>query len=434
MRTILATLFTILLLLPPLRAGERRDSVIVSLVTCWPGKEVYELCGHEAIRVRGEGIDSVWNYGVFDFNEPNFVGRFVSGQTDYMLASYPFPLFMAEYVQGNRRVVEQDLNLSQEEAWRLLGMLREEALPRNRTYRYNYVKDNCATRIVDRVDQAADRRVIYPDTVKYGTFRREMRSYHKDYPWYQFGIDLALGSGLDVGIPGRAEMFVPIEMMEKVDGAHFDDGAPLVARTRILFEGGENASLPPTPWYVTPLFIFSLLSLLMILIAIVQLRRKRIVRWIYSVWFGILGFVGCLTAFLVFVSTHEATSPNILLVLLNPLQLIVAVGVWMGWRGRWMTLPMVWWNVVAVGLLLLAWPMQRQTADPAMFPIMAATVALAASYAIIISTGSYKNSAVLRHNKRINEQVSNSTRRSGNTRRNGSGRSSQAKARGGNRR
>ena len=35
--------------------------------------------------------------------------------------------------------------------------------------------------------------------------------------------------------------------MEKVDGAHFDDGAPLVARTRILFEGGENASLPPTP-------------------------------------------------------------------------------------------------------------------------------------------------------------------------------------------
>ena len=89
-------------------------------------------------------------------------------------------------------------------------MLREEALPRNRTYRYNYVKDNCATRIVDRVDQATDRRVIYPDTVKYGTFRREMRAYHKDYPWYQFGIDLALGSGLDAGIPGRAEMFVPI--------------------------------------------------------------------------------------------------------------------------------------------------------------------------------------------------------------------------------
>ncbi len=211
--------------------------------------------------------------------------------------------------------------------------------------------------------------------------------------------------------------------------------APLVARTRILFEGGENASLPPTPLVCdSPLHIQSSL-LLMILIAIVQLRRKRIVRWVYSVWFGVLGLVGCLTAFLVFVSTHEATSPNILLVLLNPLQLIVAVGVWLGRRGRWMTLPMVWWE--CGGGRASASGMARAATDGRsghVFPIMAATVALAASYAIIISTGSYKNSAVLRHNKRINEQVSNSTRRSGNTRRSGSGRSSQANARGGNRR
>ncbi len=55
------------------------------------------------------GIDSVWNYGVFDFNEPNFVGRFVSGQTDYMLASYPFPLFMAEYVQGTEELWNRTL-------------------------------------------------------------------------------------------------------------------------------------------------------------------------------------------------------------------------------------------------------------------------------------------------------------------------------------
>lgn len=434
MRTILTALLTILLLLPPLRAGERRDSVIVSLVTCWPGREVYELCGHEAIRVRGERIDSVWNYGVFDFNEPNFVGRFVAGQTDYMLASYPFPLFMAEYVQGNRKVVEQDLNLSQDEAWKLLGMLREEALPQNRTYRYNYVKDNCATRIVDRVDGATAKRVIYPDTVKYGTFRREMRAYHKDYPWYQFGIDLALGSGLDVGIDGRAEMFVPIEMMEKVEGAHFEDGEPLVAGSRTLFEGGDNASLPPTPWYLTPLFIFSVIFLLTVVVAAVQLRRKKILKWVYSLWFGVLGLVGCVIAFLVFVSTHEATSPNILLVLLNPLQLLVAAGVWMGRRGRWVTVPMIWWNVVAVGLLFLAWPVQRQSADPAMFTIMAATVTLAASYAIITSSGSYKYGAASRHNKRINEQVSNSTRRTGDTRGRGSGAIRQTKARGGNRR
>ncbi len=33
----------------------------------------------EAIRVRGDGIDSVWNYGTFDFTAPNFLYRFVKG-------------------------------------------------------------------------------------------------------------------------------------------------------------------------------------------------------------------------------------------------------------------------------------------------------------------------------------------------------------------
>ncbi len=183
MRTILATLFTILLLLPPLRAGERRDSVIVSLVTCWPGKEVYELCGHEGDPCPRRGIDSVWELRCLRFQRAELRWP-VCIRTDRLYACFlPVSALHGGVRAGNRRVVEQDLNLSQEEAWRLLGMLREEALPRNRTYRYNYVKDNCATRIVDRVDQATDRRVIYPDTVKYGTFRREMRAYHKDYPW-----------------------------------------------------------------------------------------------------------------------------------------------------------------------------------------------------------------------------------------------------------
>ena len=147
----------------------------VSLITCWPGTEVYELCGHEAIRVRGDGIDSVWNYGTFDFTAPNFLYRFVKGETDYMLSSCPFAFFLPEYVNANRKVAEQDLNLTQDEAKRLLGMLREEALPRNRTYRYNYVKDNCATRIVERIDQAVGARVVYSDSINYGSFRREMR-------------------------------------------------------------------------------------------------------------------------------------------------------------------------------------------------------------------------------------------------------------------
>ncbi|MDE7190470.1 MAG: DUF4105 domain-containing protein, partial [Muribaculaceae bacterium] len=92
-------------------AGDTEVPLTASLITCWPGTEIYELYGHSALRIRGRGIDSVWNYGVFDFREPNFVGRFVSGKTDYMVMGYPFAWFLPEYRRRGSRVVEQDLNL-----------------------------------------------------------------------------------------------------------------------------------------------------------------------------------------------------------------------------------------------------------------------------------------------------------------------------------
>lgn len=388
----------------------RKDSIIVSLITCSPGSEIYELCGHEAVRVRGimngERMDSVWNYGVFDFNEPNFVYRFVKGETDYRLAGYPFAWFMPEYVEAGREVTEQDLNLTQEEACRMLDLLREESKPENCKYRYNYVKDNCATRIVWRLDSAASQRVIYPDDVRYGTFREEMRSYHRNYPWYQFGIDLALGGGLDRPIRGRDEMFVPVEMMLKASGAHFEDGKPLVKDTRILSAKRGEPVLPATPWYLTPWAVGGYLLLLSLAICGIQAWRKTIFKVVYTIWFGICGIAGCVVFFLVFVSEHEATSPNLLLIWLNPLQLIFAVCV-LSRKLRYGAVAMAWYNMIAVGSLLIVWPFQAQSANPAFFPMMGATIALAIAYALISARKRKENEKISnygavrsRHNER----------------------------------
>lgn len=363
----------------------RKDSIIVSIITCAPGDEIYELCGHSAVRIRGiadgQKIDSVWNYGIFDFAQPNFVYRFVKGETDYRVAGYPFAWFLPEYVEGERTVTEQDLNLSDTEKKRVLELLRTASLPENRVYRYNYVKNNCATKILNVLDSAADSRIIYPDNVKYGTFRNEMREYHRAYPWYQFGIDLALGSGLDYKIRGRDEMFVPVEMMEKIDGAHFENGNPLVKESRILYQGTENASLPPTPWYLSPLTAAVVLLLVSLIIAWWEIKNKRICKIAYTIWFGICGIAGCVIAFLVFVSTHEASSPNLLLFWLNPLQLLFAAAVW-GRKMRYIGIAMAWLNMIATGCLLITWPFQAQSANPAFFPLMGATFIFAFAYAL----------------------------------------------------
>lgn len=369
-----------------MRGEEKRDSVVVSLITCWPGSEIYELCGHEAIRVRGyadgHALDSVWNYGVFDFSAPNFAYRYVKGETDYLLGAYPFDFFLPEYKDTGRKVLEQDLNLTDEEALRFLRMLREEALPQNRVYRYSYISNNCATRILDRLETLAGGRIVYPDTVRYGTYRREMRHYHKDYPWYQFGIDLALGSGLDVPVRGRDEMFVPMEMASKVEKGKLPDGRPLVRESRILNQGVENASLPPTPWYLTPLFCGSVWFLFCVGATILMARRKKVYRWLYCFWYGLTGLAGCLVTFLVFVSVHQATSPNVLLLWLNPLQLAAAVGVWSR-KLKWMTLITIWYDIFVVGAMLIIWPFQLQSANLAFFPMMGATLVLSVAYALI---------------------------------------------------
>lgn len=432
-------LFIILYLFPGYGTELKQDSIIVSLITCWPGSEVYELCGHEAVRVRsaddnGARLDSVWNYGTFDFSQPDFLYRFVKGETDYMLSSYPFAWFMPEYVASGRKVVEQDLNLTQDEAHRFLGMLRTESRPENRVYRYNYVKDNCATRIVDRLDSAAQKRIIYPDSVHYGSFRNEMRAYHKDYPWYQFGIDLCLGSGVDYALRGREEMFVPLEMMRKSDYAHFEDGSPLVSQKRVLWDGERDATLGPTAWWLTPVAVSVVLFLISALICWLQWRRKSIYRTVYSVWFGVLGIAGIMVAYLVFISEHEATSPNMNLLWINPLQLVIAIGVWFSRRWRAATIAMACCNVILLTVLLIVWPFQTQSANPAFFLMMATTLVLSVTYAIIATNGGYNN----KNNNNIQSYEEagqlGASRRSGHAKRGGASKPRMSKTRGGNRR
>lgn len=366
----------------------RGGDTIISVLTCSPGAEIYELVGHTAIRVRGEGVDSVWNYGVFDFNAPNFVYRFVKGETDYLLFSYPFVWFLPEYAARGSAVREQDLNLTPGEMRRLYKMLQTEALPQNRVYRYNYVLDNCATRVRDRIDEALGAPVEYTDTAIYGSFREAMEAHHKNYPWYQTGIDLALGSGIDRPITFREEMFAPGRLSAGLAGARRPDGRPLVSGERMLAQARPDAVLPPTPWWLTPLTVAILLLIASVVITVLDTLRGRVCRWWYAIWFFLLGAGGCLVAFLVFVSVHEATSPNILIFWLNPLQWLMLPGLWWRKMRRW-SLGVAIYDSVGLGILLLCWALQPQVAAPAITLSIASTVILAGGYAINAPFDSY---------------------------------------------
>jgi len=87
----------------------------VSIVTAGPGDEFYEAFGHSAIRIKDPvlNFDLIYNYGIFDFNQPNFYSNFAKGNMIYSLARYNFNYFLASYKNHKRWLKQQVLNLTQ---------------------------------------------------------------------------------------------------------------------------------------------------------------------------------------------------------------------------------------------------------------------------------------------------------------------------------
>ncbi len=132
-------------------ANKLSDSAVLSLITCSPGTELYSVFGHSAIRISDpvNGIDSIYNYGTFDFNTPNFYLQFSRGKLDYILDRQYWPFFQYEYLLTNRWIKEQVLLLNQSYKQKLYDALEVNYQPQNRSYRYDFFYDNCATRIRD---------------------------------------------------------------------------------------------------------------------------------------------------------------------------------------------------------------------------------------------------------------------------------------------
>ena len=356
---------------------QESDSVRVSLVTFYPGSEPHNIWGHSEIRVQQGPNDLYYNYGVFDFQAPAFMWRFMLGETDYICQ--PVPRFYATIGMEERRMVEQELNLPQDRAIMVRDFLFKNALPENRTYRYKFLSDNCSTRPRDIIEMAAGDGLQYPamgDTTV--TYRDILAHYCRNYAWEKFGIDLVLGWNVDTVIDQRATMFIPMLLMDAVAGATITTDSvtmPLVKNTTVPIDKSTEGNVrPPTPWYFSPLTVAILVLALTLLVTCRDWRRRDVSRWLDSILFTVAGLAGCILFFLIFFSTHEATSPNVNIVWLHPLLLLLAILPWFK-----KTQPAARWlhalNALVVALLMLAWPWQPQVANVAFFPLMTALVA-----------------------------------------------------------
>lgn len=301
----------------------------ISLLTSSPYEaEVFTVYGHAALRVCDpvQKFDIVFNYGMFSFDKPFFIYRFVKGETDYMLGVTPFSHYQIEYQMRGSTVTEQILDLTPEERETVWQALVENAQPENRVYRYNFFFDNCATRPAKIIEENVQGHVDYTGwTPERQTFREMINYCTRNKPWLTFGCDLVLGMPTDRVATPHEMLFLPGYLAAAVRAAKIVDESgnarPLVARTEVYPSEPEDVE----PTLFTPVVAAWLVLLAVLWVSFWEIKNRKSAGWFDGVLFTVAGLAGCILFFLSFISEHPSIFPNWNLLWLHPFHLLSPV-------------------------------------------------------------------------------------------------------------
>ena len=350
------------------------DRAEISVLTLGPWQgEVFTAFGHSAFRVYDpvRRIDAAYNYGVFDFDQPNFYLNFARGNNMYMLGVMSYPHFEYAYMSDNRYIHEQILNLRPDQKQRLFDFLQWNARPENREYLYDYFYDNCATKIPEVMLK------VFGDSVEFDgsyiktrySFRDLTDIYLEQQPWGDLGIDIGLGLPTDKIATPYEYMFLPDYVESGFANATIlanGEREPLVKKTNIIYESHpeENAT-----GLFTPLIVFTMFLLVTMMISYRDLKRNGISMYFDGVLFTIVGFLGLCLLLLWTVTSHHAAARNFNLLWALPTHLIavIAFARQPAWLKKYFLIVSI-----AMGLLLVVWVFLPQDLHYSLIPLVIA--------------------------------------------------------------
>lgn len=294
-----------------------------SILTCDQGDEVYSTFGHSAIRYQdsSQGIDWVYNYGLFDFSDPKFIPKFCLGKLDYMVGKQDISSFMADYEYNGRRVVDQQINLTKGQSDSLLRFLEWNILDENKFYRYDFLFNNCATRIIDILEQnCAGVNLKFAKNIQRYTFRQLIhQNAMTSVPWIDWGMDLGIGMPTDRVASDRELCFLPSYISQAMNlSTNKANGLKLVGKTQELL---PNRSLAANNfWIFKPAFFALICGLLFFVFG--RFERKFLKNTVGTICI-LMGIGGLVLSFLWFCTEHSVTKNNLNLLWMNPLLLIL---------------------------------------------------------------------------------------------------------------
>ncbi len=293
----------------------------IYIISCSPGYDLYSVFGHSAILVKTPTTDWVYNYGTFNFDTDNFYVKFAKGQLPYRLAKEQFGYFQYGYIHEQRSIMAQELNMTDAEKYRLVELLEKNALPENAEYKYDFFYDNCATRVMDIVDEATGNSINWNQNPNGNglSFRDMIQVYLNDMEWGDLGIDIALGLPCDKILEKNQQAFLPDSLMTMFSEATLR-GNSLV--------GNEIEVLPAEEQTIIKRFedsTFKVIGLIcsILFVLILVFRKTKLGRGLSMVVLIINGVLGLLFFTLWFFTDHNATANNLNILWANPLNLVL---------------------------------------------------------------------------------------------------------------
>lgn len=300
----------------------------VSVLTCnRTSKYIYALFGHSAVRITDQKrqLDLVYNYGTFDTDDPNFYINFISGRMRYSLSVSTYHSFLQEYITAQQTVSAQKLNLTLQEKNKLFLLLNEQLKPTNKYYYYDFIKNNCATKIVDLLAQTIGPDFEYSLSVaNQGTgnpVRTLVSNYLTNDAPYMIGMNVLLGNKADMTSSKAVNLFLPDTLQKRLGNIQLQQRR-LAEPAAFLFISGKEEHVSPN---ILTTSLYSFLLILMLISPFIERvsLANKLMMWVTLMIFTAISLAGCLLLYLSLFSSLELVKYNLNLLWCHPFYLLV---------------------------------------------------------------------------------------------------------------
>lgn len=352
------------------------------VITFSPGKMVWERFGHNTLVLINEASTETYMYdfGNFDFNEKDFLKRFILGDMRYWAERKDAEDTLAMYRQHNRQYWGQELRISSQQAEQLWKNLEENVRADKKFYHYDYYRDNCSTRIRDHIDAVtggAVRKQLEAIATE-STYRSHTQLRMNEERTLLAAVEVALSAKGDRKLSAWEESFLPDKLMEHLgslkaagtDGVLVDQ--PLTFPPRPMNQYIDEATMvrtattPPRQWmWFLPIGVaVGIASTLSGVAARGSTFGRIIAAMVWSGWSLFATIGGGLLLFMWLFTRHIAAYGNENLLHFSPLAIAMIVLAAAAAFGKWQRpakmLALIIVLICIAGIVLKILPFMRQ--------------------------------------------------------------------------